>query len=671
MPPTTKKYFGLSEHACILLAYFQRYDIHHDEREVEESLRGLNFIRTNMRDEFPLLAFLFDSENCIRTAMDELEDCGVLQAFNRLSNHDVLPDPIIVDEYLTTVDHYIKDHAEDILNRVRLDDIDPIFASEGNDSNVTTLRGCLESRGNSHFERAARISHQYAQAVTEPLVLPTGPIEKHKLIDLFTDGSGLTLMEEKTKAVKARRAAIKWFRAERIVPCRHLELCFAVLNSDHDHSVQIQELADEKPEAAVILNVGRGTSFRKELSKEAFGVKKVLLEHADLKRIALSKDIVASLRSQILRQLPLRFLSPYRTTGPVRGDIFFGRVGELRAIVEMPNTNYCVLGPRRIGKTSFLHALRNKINEEEVLRDTVAIYVDACEHNRMVHFQKHLTGELSKENDFVWIDPSEAYFEDLADFLRQSPRKFVFLLDEVDRLLQSREADSLEAFARSMANEGYARFIFCGYKALSERIRNRMSPIYNLFDLIRLGPLNVGDARELVRQPMDRIGVRFEKPGVIDRILDLGSNVPWLLQFLCQLLVERLEVRGGAREIAVEDVDFVYNSSDFSKAMTEAITDEDMPVLMRLIIYLVVDSPEESLRERDIYGSVRKAVYGAPFTEIRKALDYLAASYVLKNTGDHYRFYIPQLKQKLKETEPDLPFVISSLATEYRESLAD
>ena len=84
---------------------------------------------------------------------------------------------------------------------------------------------------------------------------------------------------------------------------------------------------------------------------------------------------------------------------------------------------------------------------------------------------------------------------------------------------------------------------------------------------------------------------------------------------MCHLLVERLEERGGKRRISRQDVNWVSQSRDFSKAMTEAITDESMPVLMRLTIYIAVDSESDVLREREIVEAIRRVTHVTRFSE--------------------------------------------------------
>lgn len=242
----------------------------------------------------------------------------------------------------------------------------------------------------------------------------------------------------------------------------------------------------------------------------------------------------------------------------------------------------------------------------------------------------------------------------------------------MDALLESKEARGLESFARALSNEGYARFVLSGYQTLGDRMTNRSSSLHNLCDWIYLGPLPKKDALDLVTIPMKKIGVEFDK-GVVNLIVDLGTTVPWLLQYMCYLLLMRLDEQPERpRKITQQDVQVVYGGNDFSRQITaSANQDSNMPVLERLIIYLLVSSSDEEMNESRIIEAVRKNVFGAHFTEVRRALNYLTATYILKRENNAFRFFIPQLKAKLRESEPDLPSIVKYLADEFHATEED
>jgi hypothetical protein len=656
MSGETKADACLSEHAEVLLDYLQRYDGNeHSER----------FMERNLRIKFPLFRYLFPDGDAIDSAIRELGKAGLTKRVQELVDESLL-----VREHVR-IEGYIKENDEAIIRRIPLSEIKDTVDSEDVDDNVTFLCKWLSWRWSYDVKKSIAMSQQYAAAQQESW---SERDEKRKLVGMIAE---LAKLKSLASDVTTHQIVLSRFVGDSIGLQRESQICFVVLDPGAEHHPQFREVVairDRlKSDLLVIISLRSEKGFKEEIEAQVGPGKNVLLDEEDLKYIALSVEPSQELKLRIISQLPLIFVSPYRFRGPVGGEIFFGRVGELSTILELPDANYCVLGARQIGKTSFLHALRDKVNQEHVLEDTVAVYVDASQHTRIDRFQKNLLQEVwnTQEQQGVpeiqWVDPGEDYFEDLAEKLKASRKRYLFLLDEVDQLLGAKDAGLLEAFARSMANEGYASFVFCGYRTLNDRVRNQESLIFNLLDPIRLGPLKGEEARSLVTEPMARIGVAIERE-VVDRILDKGSRVPSLLQYMCYLLLEHLHERGGERRIRLEDVDSVYEGQQFSDEVTAIIRDnKDLPTLERLIVYLAVGLDDDDMRESHVIEEVRRVLYSAKFSDIRAALDYLTSTYVFYKVGDKYRFVVPQLKRKLYETEPDLDYVIHSLATEYRE----
>ena len=146
--------------------------------------------------------------------------------------------------------------------------------------------------------------------------------------------------------------------------------------------------------------------------------------------------------------------------------------------------------------------------------------------------------------DVDWIDPGHDFFENLSTVIRKSARQYLFLIDEVDNLIQDSKFAEFEEIVRTLSNIGCARFVLSGYKTLRERTMNRESFFFNLFESITLSPLVRAEALELVRSQMDRVFVGFESDLVVESILELGSTFAAYLQHMCHLLLKRLDDLG-------------------------------------------------------------------------------------------------------------------------------
>jgi len=144
---------------------------------------------------------------------------------------------------------------------------------------------------------------------------------------------------------------------------------------------------------------------------------------------------------------------------------------------------------------------------------------------------------------------------------RARPR--LWLIDEADafvradlRVTNPRRAPVLWAL-RSMAAEGTAFFVLAGFWDLfSAAAFDAQSPVRNLGELVRLGPLDRRSARQLVEDPMASLNVRIDSLAV-DRILaDSGCRAN-VIALVCQDLVTRLDAK--YRCVGVDDVEAVLD----------------------------------------------------------------------------------------------------------------
>jgi hypothetical protein len=219
-----------------------------------------------------------------------------------------------------------------------------------------------------------------------------------------------------------------------------------------------------------------------------------------------------------------------------------------------------------------------------------------------------------------------------------------------------------------MSNSGFGRFVLSGYRNLRERTEYRDSFFFNLFEPIVLSPLVKAEANELVRTQMGRIYVDFENEQVVDSILDRGSTFAAYLQRMCHLLLSRFDEPGRNRTITTEDVTAVYDSEEFTTAITSAVTynrDRALDLLERIILYWAAAAPPQ-FTEKELLDGLGRYIYAPKLTEVRRALQYLTLTYLLAESGGRYHFYMPHLREKLRK-ETDLEFVLQSLAREYRE----
>lgn len=280
------------------------------------------------------------------------------------------------------------------------------------------------------------------------------------------------------------------------------------------------------------------------------------------------------LRVRRRNQLFQRRFNPYIAGAPVLDDeLFFGRQRLMSRVLQSIHNNSLLLyGERRIGKTSFQHHLKRRLQELDDPRyKFYPAYVD-------------LQG-VPQERFFATV--ADQIFEELAPLLdgrkprsagsdRYDYRHFLRDLHDVLAVLRERtpgktakltllidEVDELNAYdprvnqrLRSLFMKSFAEnlaAVVTGVQ-IKKDWSSEGSPWYNFFEEIEVQPLSREEAEQLIQRPLR--GVFKLEHGAVERILERTGCKPYRIQKLCMELVNRLHDE-RRRSITVADVDSV------------------------------------------------------------------------------------------------------------------
>lgn len=279
-------------------------------------------------------------------------------------------------------------------------------------------------------------------------------------------------------------------------------------------------------------------------------------------------------RARRRRLLQVRF-NPYIAGAPVLdAERFFGREALLQRVVQtLPNNSVLLYGERRIGKTSFQHQLKRRLQELDDPRYRFfPVYVDlqgvtqgqffATLAEEVVHELGPLLGAAVGRPQ----DRGEGYgYHELVRDLRaaiaalqgQTTKKvrLVLQIDEVDELndYDPRINQRLRSlFMKSFAENLVA--VVSGVQ-IKKHWEREGSPWYNFFEEIEVTALPATAARELVEKPI--AGVFDVEPGVAERVVEITGGRPYLIQKLCLALVNRLHEQ-GRRRLTLADVEAAW-----------------------------------------------------------------------------------------------------------------
>ncbi|MDE3088123.1 MAG: TniB family NTP-binding protein [Chloroflexota bacterium] len=388
----------------------------------------------------------------------------------------------------------------------------------------------------------------------------------------------------------------------------------------------------------------------------------IVLDGSDIRNLLAARDHGQRLVEIILDQVDLTVVSPYVTSGPVPANMFFGREYELKTIVRtIRDTNFAIVGGRKIGKTSVLARVHQLLQETPEYKP---FYLD-CQ-------AVHTYPDFFEAVDTMWKTPLptptvEGFRRMAIDLPAQYPgRLLVMLFDEIDGLLQHDLAQGEQLFQilRALSQEGQLRLIFCGEKVLNASLHDPHAVFFNFCNLIALSYLKPEEARRVVVEPMQEMGITLESDGQLaDEIVELAAGHPNIVQYICQKLIERINQR-RERHILRTDVQAVSESAQFAEYFAE-VSWGHAGALERLITLLMLDQPELTVGETS--EAIRTRNLQVKPAELESAFEDLCLYSILRRDGPKYTFAANAFPQVLQRSQ-DVSGLLLSFIEEIQNS---
>jgi hypothetical protein len=310
---------------------------------------------------------------------------------------------------------------------------------------------------------------------------------------------------------------------------------------------------------------------------------------------------------------------PFKYTGPLDPEhdslVSIARHEELKEVVKgvSNQTYYAIVGPRQIGKTTFLFQLLREISQN--LRGFQGIYLtlEDLVHVKHEDFYKNFARKIiSSLSNCYEIQPAslrERYKTvttnlDLKDFLLElakaklrspepdilddadcidfEPRapkeykgsKFILLVDEIDAIPH----DIMIEFVKTVrsifierlsvaAFKGYT-MILCGSADLASLTYGKTSP-FNISKVIYIRDFSFEEIRGWLNESFQYLGIKFSD-AFAHKLFEQTEGHPYLTQLLCFRIMKRLlkEGRSEATLADFQEIDQIINDGDVNLLTT-------------------------------------------------------------------------------------------------------
>ena len=248
--------------------------------------------------------------------------------------------------------------------------------------------------------------------------------------------------------------------------------------------------------------------------------------------------------------LPFTWCNPYTplNAGRVPVEMFYGRRRELDQLLD-PNGPTFVYGGRQLGKSALLRRAEIAIHEREV--NARGLYLDLNYHgvglfqppSQLWPVLAAALNDAGVPIDLTAPARPETVQNAITSWLAgDTTRRLLVLFDECDALLDQDWRDGyrvMQALRGLMdATSRRCKFVLAGLNLVQRFDRGVNQPLAHLTGgNIRVGPLESADAYQLVRSPLESMGIRFEDESLAYKILAATNDQASIIQLVCDALV--------------------------------------------------------------------------------------------------------------------------------------
>jgi hypothetical protein len=406
----------------------------------------------------------------------------------------------------------------------------------------------------------------------------------------------------------------------------------------------------------IIAVPGTGEELRASLKTSSLPV--LILNREAQAAVRESRRPTGELLERLSGQLDLSLLTPYETSKPVTGSRFFGREFEVRRILQGNDSNFAIMGIRRIGKTSLMREIERQLREQaqEAGDENAAeriLFMDCSALNSPASFVQEVVRKLRPQELARLTSKQFPIF--FPDFLERMAQRYggpiIFFLDEFDKVLTWHYTDdTLLNALRASSNQGHSRYIVGGFREVMRAFSDLDSPLYNFARPVRLKEFSREQAAAMVLDPLEKLGVHFERRNdVVNRIFDETAGQPNLIQFYCSILVDGLD-RQGTRLVSPEALFDVYGNDDFRAFVLSTFMDNTTHLEKAIVFAVMAEGEtERPFSVKTIDAALEKRGLEVPLSDLDHACRNLELAGTFTSRGPHFRFATPVFPRMLGE----------------------
>jgi hypothetical protein len=316
--------------------------------------------------------------------------------------------------------------------------------------------------------------------------------------------------------------------------------------------------------------------------------------------------------------------------------------------------NFTIIGNRRIGKTSLLKEIRERLRLEGVR--TGEIYGATCSTTAdVVHKLLQTLGKF-REAEHVLTDPKRA--RNLASYVHSIPETdkvpVAVFIDELDRILEfdaKQNNEVLHLLRETFDGPSPCRIFLAGFRKVMEVKRSMEAPNFNFTTLLELPLFNREETYGMVTTPLERLGIGVANTDLPAAIYRETGGHPELIQIHCAAVVRYFQTSKkvpSGTDLLTE----VFDNEEYKQKVLGTFLANTNPH-EALLCYLLFEDAEKAnhpaeyeFGPKDVNRVLKKVGVSLGIPGIVGIITHLKVSGIISRvagTSDKYQFSAPQL----------------------------
>lgn len=326
--------------------------------------------------------------------------------------------------------------------------------------------------------------------------------------------------------------------------------------------------------------------------------------------------------------------NPYITRAPVKEpEGFYGRedimVRIFRDIARKQMQSHCIIGERRIGKTSLLYQIIHKEVQKRYIKNVesfISVRTDTLlfpNEPPTTFFEEWAKNISEISRQAPPPEPGYLSFRRFVEDVTETGYKLVILLDEFEATITNSHLDrGFFEFLRALTQNYDISFILFSrtplqYFLKTEKFRSICSsPFFNALNISYLKFLKKSESESLITEPSQKAGTDITE--FADFILNHAYYHPFLLQQLCSIIFDQKKASNSNHENTLKD--FKTQTEEFFTYLWQHSDPDEKEVLKKLATKEgdIVKTVLDNLDRRSILTEDRSKIFCPLFEEFVK-----------------------------------------------------